>query len=107
VALPPSLPALGGVYRSRPALVHAGGLGFSDPLQLALAAEVRLELGEHAQHVEEALAGGGAGVDRLFGHLKLDATGPGTAIDMSSWTSSRPTFLNPWGARKTRRKAAS
>jgi hypothetical protein len=26
----------------------------------------RLEFGEHAQHVQEALPGGSAGVDRLF-----------------------------------------
>jgi hypothetical protein len=57
-------PHLGGVYRRRPALINAGGLGLGDALQLALAAQVRLEFGEHAEHVEEALAGGGAGVDR-------------------------------------------
>jgi hypothetical protein len=34
---------------------------------LPLAPEVGLELGEHAQHVEEALAGSRAGVDRLLG----------------------------------------
>jgi hypothetical protein len=28
-----------------------------------------VELGEHAEHVEKALAGGGAGVDRLLGRL--------------------------------------
>jgi hypothetical protein len=43
----------------------AGRLGLRDALELALAAEVRLEFGEHAQHIEEALAGGGAGVEML------------------------------------------
>jgi hypothetical protein len=51
---------LGGVYRGRPPLVDARGLGLRDPLKLALAAQVRLEFGEHAQHVEEALAGRGS-----------------------------------------------
>jgi hypothetical protein len=35
-------------------------------LKLALPAQVRLELGEHAQHVQQALAGGRAGVDPLL-----------------------------------------
>jgi len=35
-------------------------LAFSDPLQLALATQIRLELGE----LQEAVAGGRAGVDR-------------------------------------------
>jgi hypothetical protein len=39
-------------------------------LELALAAQVRFELGEHADHVKEALAGGRAGVDRLLGRLE-------------------------------------
>jgi hypothetical protein len=40
------------------------------PLQLALAAEIRLELGEHPKHVEEATAGGRGGVERLLGGLE-------------------------------------
>jgi hypothetical protein len=55
-----------GIYRSGPTLVDAGGLGLGDPLQLALAAQVRFELGEDAKYVEEALAGGRAGVDWLL-----------------------------------------
>ena len=34
--------------------------------KLALAAQVRLELRKHAKHVQEALASGCAGVERLF-----------------------------------------
>jgi hypothetical protein len=33
----------------------------------SLAAKVRLEFSEHAEHVEKTLAGGGGRVDRLFG----------------------------------------
>jgi len=51
-------------------LVDAGRLGLGDPLELALAAQVRLEFGEDAEHVQEALAGRGAGVDRLLGRLQ-------------------------------------
>jgi hypothetical protein len=67
---------LGGVYRSRAALVDASGLGLGDPLKLALAAQVRLEFREHAQHVQKALAGGGAGVDRLLGAAGKPISGP-------------------------------
>jgi hypothetical protein len=41
-----------------------------NPFELPLAPEVRLELGGHPEHVEEALAGGGAGVDRLLRGLQ-------------------------------------
>lgn len=40
-----------GVDRRRAALVDACGLGLSDALGLPLAPQVRLELGEHAEHV--------------------------------------------------------
>ena len=53
-----------------PPLVDTGGLGLGDPLERPLAPQVRLELGEHAQHVEEALARGRAGVDWLRGRLE-------------------------------------
>ena len=58
---------LGLINRRLPAPVHARRLGLGDTLKLALAPQVGLELGEDAQHVEEALAGGRAGVDRLLG----------------------------------------
>src|SRR5580692_3225487 len=48
------------------ALVDAAGLGCGNPLKLAFLAQVGLELGEHGEHVEERLARGGAGVDRLL-----------------------------------------
>ena len=44
-----------------------------DALGLPLAAQVRLELGEDAQHVEEGLAGRRARVDWLLGRLQRDA----------------------------------
>ena len=50
-------------------VVDACGLGLGDPFELALAPQVRFELGEYAEHVEEALAGGRAGIDRLLGRL--------------------------------------
>jgi hypothetical protein len=50
----------------RPPFVDASSRGLGDPLQLALPAKVHLELREHAQHVQEALAGRRAGVDRLL-----------------------------------------
>jgi hypothetical protein len=40
---------LGSIYRSRPALIDASGLGFGDPFELALAAQVGLEFGEDAE----------------------------------------------------------
>jgi hypothetical protein len=45
------------LYRGRTALVDAGCLRLGNALELALAPQIRLELGEHPQHVEEALAG--------------------------------------------------
>jgi hypothetical protein len=66
---------LGGVYRGRTPPIDARGLGLGGALKLALAAEVRFELGEHAAHVEEALACRRAGVDRLFGSLQGSAAG--------------------------------
>ena len=38
---------------------------FRNSLELPLATQVSFELREHAEHIEEAFAGGGAGVDRL------------------------------------------
>src|SRR5262249_16028134 len=41
------------------ALIDAGGLGFGDAFELALFAQVSLEFGKDAEHVEKALAGSG------------------------------------------------
>src|SRR3984893_5759694 len=57
---------LRGIYRCRTALVNARGLGRGDAFELSLALQVRFELGEDAKHIKEALAGGGAGIDRLL-----------------------------------------
>jgi hypothetical protein len=65
-----------------------GGLRLGDTLELALAAKVRLEFGKHAQPVEKAFAGGGAGVDRLLGRLQRGATGPHRADDVLQVTDA-------------------
>ena len=49
-----------------PSLVDAARLRCGDPLGLALLPQVGLELREYSQHIEEGLAGSGAGVDRLL-----------------------------------------
>jgi hypothetical protein len=43
------------------------------PSHLAFAPEISFELGEHPEHVKEALALGSAVVDRLLSHLESDA----------------------------------
>ena len=56
--------------------VDAPGLGLRDTFNLALAPKIHFEFSKHAQHVEEGLAGGGSGVDRLFGRTQRDASAP-------------------------------
>jgi hypothetical protein len=63
-------------------LVDPSRLRLGDAFELTLAAQVGLELGEHAQHVEEALSGGGAGVDRLLGRLEGGAARADRADDV-------------------------
>jgi hypothetical protein len=70
------------VYRSWASLVGAGSLRLADALKLALAAEVCLELGEYAEHIEKALAGGGARVDWLLGRPECGALGTHRADDV-------------------------
>ena len=50
-----------------PTAIGGALLRRGDPLGLALAAQVGLELGKNAEHVEEHLAGSGRGVHGLFG----------------------------------------
>jgi hypothetical protein len=50
--------------------------------QLPLAAKVGLELGEHALHAREALAGRRAGIDRLLRGLQDRAARPDSANDV-------------------------
>jgi hypothetical protein len=57
-------------------LVDARSLRLGDPLQLTFAAEICLELGEDTEHVEEALARGRVGIDRLLGRLHTRARRP-------------------------------
>jgi hypothetical protein len=52
-----------GIYRRWPPLVDARLLCLGDALELAFPAQVGLELSEHTEHVQEALAGRGAGVE--------------------------------------------
>src|SRR3954463_15176604 len=64
------------IDRPLAALVGASGLGCRDAFKLPLAPEIGLELGEHTEHVEEGLAGRGAGVDRLLGGFQRDPALP-------------------------------
>src|SRR5262249_8773602 len=50
-------------------------LGLGYPFELPLAPEVGFEFREYAQHIEEALPGGGPGVNRLLRCLQGRATG--------------------------------
>jgi hypothetical protein len=52
------------LYRGGPAPVHTSGLSSRNALKLALATQIGFELGKHAKHIEKALAGGGARIDR-------------------------------------------
>jgi hypothetical protein len=53
------------------ALVDAGFLRLGDALELALFPQVGFELGEDAEHIEEALADSRDGIDRLLGGLQI------------------------------------
>ena len=53
------------------AAIGAALLRRGDPLDLALAAQVGLELRKDAEHVEERFAGSGRGVHRLFGGSQM------------------------------------
>jgi hypothetical protein len=55
------------------ATIGAALLRRRDPIGLALAAQVGLELGKPTEHVEERLAGSGRGVHRLFGGSEMGA----------------------------------
>jgi hypothetical protein len=59
-----------GIDRRPAPLVDARQFGPGNPLNLTFAAQVSLELREHAEHIDEGLAGCGGGVDRLFGRLQ-------------------------------------
>src|SRR3981081_1158051 len=61
----------GSINGCRAALVDTGGLGLRDALHLALLSEVRLELSEHALHIQEGLPGRRGGIDRLPVALRL------------------------------------
>jgi len=52
-----------GIGRRRTSLVDASRLGLGDAFELPLLAQVSFELSEHAEHIEERLAGRGAGLD--------------------------------------------
>src|ERR1700730_17615276 len=54
------------LFRGGPAPVHTSGLSSRNALKLALATQIGFELGKHAKHIEKALAGGDARIDRLL-----------------------------------------
>src|SRR5260370_34906855 len=58
------------IDRGRSPLIDPPGLSSGYPLELPLAAKVRLELDEHPKHVEERLAGRCRGITRLFSWLE-------------------------------------
>jgi hypothetical protein len=78
--LGPELPHLCLINGRLPAPVRTRRLGLGDSFELTLAPQVGFELGEHAEHVEKALAGRRAGVDRLLGGLQRRAGGPYGAV---------------------------
>lgn len=53
-----------------PAFVDPSAFRCGDAFHLSLSTEICLELSEDAEHIEEGLAGGRAGVDRLFCRLQ-------------------------------------
>jgi hypothetical protein len=63
-----------GIYRNAPTLVDARGLRLRDASELPLATKVRLEFGEDTKHIEEALSGRRAGIDRLLRRLQRCAS---------------------------------
>jgi hypothetical protein len=56
-----------GIYGRWTTLVNAGRFGFGDAFELALLAQVSLELCEYPEHIQKALAGRCASIDRLLG----------------------------------------
>jgi hypothetical protein len=59
-----------GINRHWTALVDGGSLCLRDTFHLPLFAQVGLKLRKHPKHVQEAFAGCGAGIDRLFSRLQ-------------------------------------
>ena len=86
---------LGGINRGWTALIDASSLSLRDALHLPLLAEVGLEFREHAEHVEETLAGGGAGIDRLLCRLQRGALGPHGANDVLQVTDAAGEPVDP------------
>jgi len=89
-------------------LVDARLLRLGDALELPLLPEVGRELGKDTQHIEEALAGRGAGVDRLLGRLQSGALGLNRTRDVLQVTyTAGQTFrsASPSERRPLRRKS--
>jgi hypothetical protein len=78
VHLPGYLEPVTGQHR-RPAAAAAASPSGGQPGAGAFADQVAFELGQRGEHVEDQLAAGGGGVDRL-----LQAAEPNTAIGQSS-----------------------
>jgi hypothetical protein len=79
------------------AFVDAFHLGLGYPLELPLAAQVGLKLGEHTEHVEEALAGCRAGVDWLLSGLQDRAASPYPNETAPCGTAARAASQKPDG----------
>src|SRR5262249_2118768 len=75
--------------------VDPGGLCLGDPVKLPFSPQVRLELREHAQHVEKALPGSGAGVDGLLGCLQRRTTGLQSPHDVLQVTDTTGQSVDP------------
>jgi hypothetical protein len=64
---------------------------------------VRLELRKDAKHVEEALAGRGARVDRLFGRLERGTLGPDSpaqCLEDHQWSAPAGRSASPLARRE-------
>lgn len=62
---------------------HPSGLGELDAIHLALGPQLRLELSDGPEHVEEQPAGRVVGVDLLVEHLKVDTLAPQLLGDLA------------------------
>src|SRR5262249_20834770 len=93
--LRPQFTHLRGLYGGLPAPVDASGLGLGDAFKLTLTAQVRFEFGEHPEHIEEALSGGRAGIDRLFRRFERCAAGLHLAHDVLKVADAAGETIDP------------
>lgn len=77
------------------ALVPARGLGPGDALDLPLAPEMVLELGEHAEHGVEHLPHRGGGIQVLLGDVEADVAPPQLLGDRDQVGERAPQAVDP------------